>query len=73
MTPEIPLRLATSADSDAVAACVRNAYARYADTGITTPAPVFDDYAVVIREAEVWVAETAARTAITTGSICVRH
>lgn len=58
MKPDIPIRRATPTDSEAVAACVRNAYARYAGTSLATPAPVFDNYAAVIRDAEVWVAET---------------
>lgn len=61
MISDIRLRPATPTDSDAVAACVRDAYARYAGTGMTTPAPVFDDYAAVIRDAQVWVAEDDGR------------
>lgn len=50
------IRPATPADADAVARCVKAAYAHYIERNGKTPAPMLDDYAKVIHEHEVYVA-----------------
>jgi N-acetylglutamate synthase-like GNAT family acetyltransferase len=56
---EVKLRRAEFADADAVAACVRHAYARYEGRLPRPPKPVLADYAVVVRETMTWLLESA--------------
>jgi ribosomal protein S18 acetylase RimI-like enzyme len=51
------IRRARQADAGEVGSCVERAYTRYAARMGIMPAPALDDYARVIREREVWVAE----------------
>jgi GNAT superfamily N-acetyltransferase len=51
------IRRAREADAGEVGACVERAYTRYVARMGIMPAPALDDYARVIREREVWVAE----------------
>ena len=55
------LRPASEADVDAVAACVHAAYRHYVERIGRPPGPMTDDYAEVIRERQVTVAESAGR------------
>jgi N-acetylglutamate synthase-like GNAT family acetyltransferase len=56
---EVKLRRAGAADAAAIAACVRQAYARYADRLPYPPKPVLADYRVVVRETSTWLLEDA--------------
>jgi GNAT superfamily N-acetyltransferase len=55
------LRLATDDDVDAVRAVVHAAYGGYGPLLGRTPMPMLTDFAVAIREHEVWVAEVDDR------------
>ncbi len=55
------LRTANQGDVAAVAACVDAAYRHYVERIGTPPGPMTDDYAEVIRERRVTVAESAGR------------
>ena len=57
MTRIVP---AEPADADAVAACVRAAYAEYVERIGREPAPMGADYAALIAEGGVWVARSRA-------------
>lgn len=52
---EVKPRRAEAADAEAIAACVRHAYARYAGRLPLAPKPVLADYGAVIRETMTWV------------------
>jgi ribosomal protein S18 acetylase RimI-like enzyme len=53
------IRLAESADVDAVRACVRAAYSVYVDRIGRPPAPMNADYETLVAAGEVWVATEA--------------
>jgi ribosomal protein S18 acetylase RimI-like enzyme len=55
------LRPATPDDAPAVSACVKAAYRHYVDRNGKYPAPMLDDYARVIRDHDVSVAERAGK------------
>ena len=55
------LRPASEADVDAVAGCVHAAYRHYVERIGRPPGPMTDDYAEVIRERKVTLAESAGR------------
>lgn len=61
--PDYAFRQASAADAPAVAACVHAAYVHYVERIGTTPGPMRDDYAEVIRERQVTVAESGGRLA----------
>ena len=54
------IRSATVADAGAIGACVGAAYAHYVERIGKAPGPMLDDYAVVVREHDVHVAEAGA-------------
>lgn len=63
--PSEPLniRIATEADAAAVAACVHAAYRHYIERIGRPPGPMLDDYAQVIRERQVHLAEARGELA----------
>jgi N-acetylglutamate synthase-like GNAT family acetyltransferase len=50
------LRRATPHDAPGIAALVERAYSRYIERIAGPPAPMLEDYATVVEQAEVWVA-----------------
>jgi N-acetylglutamate synthase-like GNAT family acetyltransferase len=56
---DVKLRRAEAADVAAVAACVQQAYARYADRLPRPPKPVLADYGRVVQETSTWLLEAA--------------
>jgi hypothetical protein len=56
---EVKLRRAALADADAVAGCVRRAYARYAGRLPRPPKPTLADYASVVQDEQAWMLESA--------------
>jgi ribosomal protein S18 acetylase RimI-like enzyme len=59
----VTIRAATAADAAAVAACVHAAYRHYVARIGRPPGPMLDDYAQVIRERQVLVAEARGEIA----------
>lgn len=55
------LRLATDEDATAIMALVRDAYRHYEPLIGRTPIPMLTDYAVAVREHDVWVLEAGGR------------
>lgn len=58
---EISIRTAVAADAEPVAACVQRAYQHYVERIGRPPGPMLDDYARVIAEREVYVAEAGGQ------------
>ena len=56
-THALPMRPATLADAEPVAACVAAAYWHYIPIIGRTPGPMLDDYAQIIAQHTVWVME----------------
>lgn len=61
MSPDIAYRPATAEDAPAVEACVRAAYRHYIERIGRPPGPMLDDFAEVIRERQVTVAESGGK------------
>ena len=54
---QIVLRLATIADADSIATCTEAAYAKYIQRLGRKPQPMTADYASMIAEDQIWIAE----------------